>query len=712
MSRNSMNNDEDWPSQPQLQYAAASPGSVIQPHTGFDLSNGATDSNGNLGLISHQHSNLNYYRDLSDVSNLVMDPQHQTVTGRPSAQTLASAFTYQPVTITNPGSIASHHQEDITQQLSSGTWTYPGARLERHHTGTTTTSVTAYEAENSNLTPSSINNRNGEDITSQVGNNQHEYLHRGETHRLSRSISFTPNSPNPNIPSTTQTPRSEFSREESFPSKTDNAWSQSKNRKSRTFSDGHINSGDEQIHKYQNNQHASLNNNYSHPQGNKIGTANAWDKEHHNNQQQYATPDMPFVKRFYRWLLVGGESRYLGDWDETSKNSDGFGSSLDGKTLTGSDSSSGNEKRNTLGWIGATKEAPKRDKPTKNYEKYPSQYLYFVFGGRFITAAKIPLNIIVLILTLLTGGLFFGFIAPWLWFHVSPAVPITFAYCYAMTIVTFCKSMWMNPGIIPRNIHFVSDNITLPDEYTYRIMLPGPLYTTAGDPNQSGIVRVRYCGTCRIWRPPRASHCSTCGNCVDLFDHHCLWLNTCIGRRNYKYFVLFVTFASITCYYGLGLSIYYVVKAWKIRNQIAASELEASEVSTSSKAISNAVLELLKRDTSGISFASSLRHTPVGILVAILCWILGLFPFTMTLLHTFLLLTGQQTREFLQENDRRKEVQQQNKELEHSELDHNNSDVTQSNTVEPKKIHWERPFNTGGMLKNVFLTMFRPDIPK
>ena len=54
------------------------------------------------------------------------------------------------------------------------------------------------------------------------------------------------------------------------------------------------------------------------------------------------------------------------------------------------------------------------------------------------------------------------------------------------------------------------------------------------------IIRLKFCLTCNIYRPPRASHCDICGVCIERMDHHCPWLGTCIGKRNYIQFYLFL----------------------------------------------------------------------------------------------------------------------------------------------------------------------------
>lgn len=48
------------------------------------------------------------------------------------------------------------------------------------------------------------------------------------------------------------------------------------------------------------------------------------------------------------------------------------------------------------------------------------------------------------------------------------------------------------------------------------------------------------CPECEVIRTPRSRHCNICGRCVDKFDHHCPWINNCIGIRTHGWFIVFI----------------------------------------------------------------------------------------------------------------------------------------------------------------------------
>lgn len=61
------------------------------------------------------------------------------------------------------------------------------------------------------------------------------------------------------------------------------------------------------------------------------------------------------------------------------------------------------------------------------------------------------------------------------------------------------------------------------------------------------------CRKCQIMRPPRCRHCSNCNRCVLQMDHHCPWMNTCIGYNNYRYFIQTIGFLMCGCLYGSSM---------------------------------------------------------------------------------------------------------------------------------------------------------------
>ncbi|KAL3912215.1 MAG: hypothetical protein SGPRY_008411, partial [Prymnesium sp.] len=59
-------------------------------------------------------------------------------------------------------------------------------------------------------------------------------------------------------------------------------------------------------------------------------------------------------------------------------------------------------------------------------------------------------------------------------------------------------------------------------------------------------VKLKYCDTCHVVRPARASHDRHTDRCVRRFDHYCPFLGNAVGEGNYLWFLLFVvtTFTS------------------------------------------------------------------------------------------------------------------------------------------------------------------------
>lgn len=67
------------------------------------------------------------------------------------------------------------------------------------------------------------------------------------------------------------------------------------------------------------------------------------------------------------------------------------------------------------------------------------------------------------------------------------------------------------------------------------------------------------CPDCEVLRSARSKHCAICNKCVERFDHHCPWINNCVGANNHNWFMTFITsmvftliFIIISCCIAFG----------------------------------------------------------------------------------------------------------------------------------------------------------------
>ncbi|KAL3845011.1 hypothetical protein ACJIZ3_002414 [Penstemon smallii] len=74
------------------------------------------------------------------------------------------------------------------------------------------------------------------------------------------------------------------------------------------------------------------------------------------------------------------------------------------------------------------------------------------------------------------------------------------------------------------------------------------------------------CTYCNVIQPPRAKHCHDCDKCVLQFDHHCVWLGTCIGQGNHCRFWWYICEETALCIWTSILYITYlksnISRAW------------------------------------------------------------------------------------------------------------------------------------------------------
>ena len=64
-----------------------------------------------------------------------------------------------------------------------------------------------------------------------------------------------------------------------------------------------------------------------------------------------------------------------------------------------------------------------------------------------------------------------------------------------------------------------------------------------------------YCPYCRVKKTNKVKHCHVCKKCISGFDHHCNWIDNCVGDKNKIKFVFFVSITLLNLVFNFCLGI-------------------------------------------------------------------------------------------------------------------------------------------------------------
>ncbi|UJR35867.1 hypothetical protein I4U23_028610 [Adineta vaga] len=138
-----------------------------------------------------------------------------------------------------------------------------------------------------------------------------------------------------------------------------------------------------------------------------------------------------------------------------------------------------------------------------------------------------------------------GFSLPLYYIQILAFVLILFIIL--MNYLTLCVNIPTHPWqwlsivlssviILPFSVIFIVLILSDPAEDAVKDQNHGPRTDFDRRLHQHVITNF-YCNICDANVTEKAKHCSSCNKCVYAFDHHCIWLNNCIGGKNYRLFL-------------------------------------------------------------------------------------------------------------------------------------------------------------------------------
>ncbi len=147
-------------------------------------------------------------------------------------------------------------------------------------------------------------------------------------------------------------------------------------------------------------------------------------------------------------------------------------------------------------------------------------------------------------------------------------ITVTFHVLLAMVFVCYFRAMCTSPGHIPQTSFWREGDFVILERDSKIVLDAISSLNAPISPEAIKVIRripvverkqrsgkFRLCKQCDSFKPDRAHHCSICERCVLRMDHHCPWVNNCIGFGNYKYFILLLFYVDLTLLFVIATSI-------------------------------------------------------------------------------------------------------------------------------------------------------------